>query len=102
MTAQESKDAGFLPSRVASYVPLIDQYAQQYGIDPIWVCAIGDRETNWGTSKLLDIKGPKGAGDFTPRNPVRWKYAIPPDGRGWGRGLMQIDYGSYATWCLTK
>src|SRR5579871_6314377 len=27
---------------------------------------------------------------------------MPPDGRGWGRGLMQIDYGGHLDLCLRK
>jgi soluble lytic murein transglycosylase-like protein len=37
-------------------------------------------------------KGPAGTGDWAPRNPRKWGYAMPPDGLGWGRGLMQVDY----------
>src|SRR6202040_1671752 len=37
--------------------------------------------------------GLAGATDNTSsRNPQKWGYAMPPDGLGWGRGLMQVDY----------
>jgi soluble lytic murein transglycosylase-like protein len=36
-------------------------------------------------------KGPAGTGDWAPRH-----GKMPPDGLGWGRGLMQADYAASA------
>lgn len=60
---------------------------------PYLLLGIGSRETEWGLSKHLDQPGPGGTGDFAPRS---WEDTpMPPDGRGWGRGLMQIDYAAH-------
>lgn len=102
MTLEEAQAAGFLPFRTVPYQDKADSAAAQRGIDPFFLLAIGDRETMWGTSKDLDMKGPKGTGDFAPRNPAKWKSNMPPDRRGWGRGLMQIDYGGHQDFCLRR
>jgi len=78
------------------------------------VTGLGFRETDWGTSKDLDTPGPGGTGDFGARhrrpNPNLFKvpavyrgvanlpdehgrvYVLPLHGRGWGLGLMQMDW----------
>ena len=49
--------------------------------------------------------GPAGSGDFAPRwgnsyaNPAT---GLPPDGLGWGRGLMQIDYSANHAWVTSN
>lgn len=64
---------------------------------PICVLAgIGSRESGWGLA--LRPKGPKGTGDFAaraPHPPVR-PGKLPPDGGGFGRGLLQIDYDAHS------
>ena len=53
---------------------------------------IGSKESHWGLA--LSPQGPTGTGDFTRRDPAKWGNAMPTDGLGWGRGLMQIDWYS--------
>lgn len=74
------------------YLTEILDAAQSLNVEPELICAIGSRESNWGQGSDMRPKGPQGTGDWAPRNPDRWGYAMPPDGLGWGRGLMQIDY----------
>jgi soluble lytic murein transglycosylase-like protein len=67
--------------------------AAKYNLPISVVCAVGSKESAWGL--LLKPPGPGGTGDFTPRNLTVWKVAMPSDNLGWGRGLMQIDWGSH-------
>lgn len=77
-----------LPSRARPYSDLILRVSREEGLDPYLIFAVGDRESLWGDA--LKPKGPAGTGDWTPRT---WgKSPMPPDGLGWGRGLMQLDY----------
>jgi soluble lytic murein transglycosylase-like protein len=61
------------------------------------IVGIGSRESGWGLSDALRPKGPAGTGDFarrrTPKGPRTGD--LPPDGGGFGRGLMQIDYDAH-------
>lgn len=52
------------------------------------LAAIMDRESLGGDA--LKPPGPAGTGDWTPRH-----GKMPPDGKGWGRGLMQLDYAAH-------
>ena len=73
---------------------IIAAAAQQFGFQPALICGIGSRESGWGL--LLKPRGPAGTGDFAPRKPkppLR-PGPLPPDGLGFGRGLMQIDFDS--------
>ncbi|MHB8734653.1 MAG: transglycosylase SLT domain-containing protein [Terriglobales bacterium] len=75
---------GFYPdpsSRAAPYAQEITNAAQQTGVSPAIIAAIGDRETLWGLTTTP--KGPGGTGDG-----------------GYGLGLMQIDsrYHSLPNW----
>ena len=74
------------------YLSGISEAATKYDLAPSLICAIGSRESNWGQGSDMRPKGPSGTGDWAPRYPKRWGYAMPPDGLGWGRGLMQVDY----------
>ena len=74
------------------YYSAISQAATTYNLAPSLICAIGSRESDWGQGSDMRPKGPSGTGDWAPRNPAVWGYAMPPDGLGWGRGLMQVDY----------
>ncbi|RMF58004.1 MAG: lysozyme [Calditrichaeota bacterium] len=67
------------------YRSAIEEAAQKYNLRPALIGGIGSRESHWGLA--LRPPGPEGTGDFHPRN-----GELPPDGGGWGRGLMQIDY----------
>ena len=60
------------------------------------ICGIGSRESQWG--RALHPRGPGGTGDKIRRSTRReWRpdTALPPDGGGFGRGLMQIDYDAH-------
>ena len=64
-------------------------------IRPYVIHGILSRESLHGLA--LQPPGPTGTGDHTPR-----KGKLPPDGLGWGRGLMQIDYFWHPDWCAQK
>jgi soluble lytic murein transglycosylase-like protein len=72
----------------------IEAAAQQFGLQPAVVCGLGSRESGWGL--LLKPRGPAGTGDFAPRRPMPplRPGPLPPDGLGFGRGLLQIDFDS--------
>ena len=79
----------------SGYKQFIESAAQQFGLQPAIVCGIGSRESGWGL--LLKPPGPGGTGDFAPRKntkPFR-PGPLPPDGGGYGRGLMQIDFDAF-------
>ena len=75
-----------------NYWTFIEQGAQTNNLPMAVVLAIGSKESAWGL--ILHPPGPAGTGDPTPRNPAKWGSAMPTDGLGWGRGLMQIDWYS--------
>ena len=109
-----------LPSGVARWSTQILSAAQRYGVDPWVLAGIMYVETHGGDAPGYEPKGSAaGTGDFIPRAPSGttppsgwvtsgWaKYAnpatgLPPDGKGWGRGLMQIDYGAHNAWVTTS
>jgi len=75
----------------------IEAAASQHGFQPCVIAGIGSRETSWGLSPLLKPQGPGGTGDRAPRsrpNPPLRPGPLPPDGLGFGRGLMQLDFDS--------
>ena len=74
----------------AIFKPFVTASAAQYALDPLLIYALGSRESDWGLT--LKPPGPAGTGDWAPRDPAKWGYAMPPDGLGWGRGLLQADY----------
>ena len=74
------------------YAAFIKEAATKYNLSPSLICALGSRESGWGLGSDMKPKGPAGTGDWAPRSPNRYGYAMPPDGLGWGRGLLQIDY----------
>ena len=90
----EGRDLAFqwsLPSQAQPYSEVILSASRLKGVDPFLIAAIGYKESLWG--QALTPPGPGGTGDFTPRN---WTPTpMPPDGLGWGRGLMQLDYHWY-------
>ncbi len=96
-----------LPSNVGQYAPQILSAAQRYGVDPFALAAIMYNESRGGVATGYTPQGPGGTGDFIPRTSSSkyFKYAnpatgLPPDGKGWGRGLMQIDYGANNAWVI--
>ncbi len=74
------------------YREIIMKAAHQYRFKPSVIAALGSRESGWGLA--LVPPGPHGTGDFAPRKyPTKHRPgSLPPDGKGFGRGLMQIDY----------
>jgi hypothetical protein len=112
-------DVRLLHARV---LPLMEHFiiaAKKFELDPLLLGAVCDHETLCGQSKLLRSK----TGDWTPR-PTGGRYELgpryrpekakrfdrakqawlecegvmPKDGLGWGRWLMQVDYGSFFEW----
>lgn len=74
---------------------LIDAGAQQIGVPGVVIAGIGSRESGWGLN--LRPPDPSGTGDFAPRKfPTAFRTGpLPPDGGGYGRGLMQIDFDAF-------
>jgi len=73
------------------YRGIIEDAARRYDLKPSVICGMGSRESHWGLG--LTPPGPGGRGDFARRRPRgKRRSAEPPDGPGYGRGLMQIDY----------
>lgn len=72
------------------YLPHVLDAAQEYDVRADLLLGIGSRESAWGLA--LDEHG---TGDYGRRS---WGAygALPPDGLGWGRGIMQIDYAAHA------
>lgn len=73
-----------LPDYADPYGDVMLRVADEQGVDPFLIFALGDRETKWGTSTDLDQPGPAGTGDG-----------------GHGHGLMQIDDRSWGDWLAT-
>jgi len=87
-----------LPTYARPYLSAIMAASRATGISPLVIAAVGDHETRWGYAEGYTPRGsPAGTGDWTPRG-SSWPYPMPPDGLGWGRGLMQLDYGAQAEW----
>ena len=71
----------------------IEGAGRDYGFDVSIIVAIGSRESDWGIT--LRPPGAEGTGDFAKRQPrldLGRPGPLPPDGGGFGRGLMQIDW----------
>jgi len=116
----EDDVADQMPAQAQQYADVIKRVASEQGIDPLLITAIGWRESKWGTTSALDVLGAEGTGDFRVRStawvnknkppnvmsvgglygkwyaPKGWQppFWVPADSRGWGRGLMQIDYAA--------
>jgi peptidoglycan hydrolase-like protein with peptidoglycan-binding domain len=74
------------------YMTFVDSASAQTNLDPFVLGGIGSRESHWGLA--LRPPGPSGTGDFAQRRfPTQFRTGpLPPDGGGFGRGLMQIDF----------
>lgn len=101
-TTYPRTDAGLLAQEAAArqWEATITAEAARHGIPRGIVLGIGSRESEWGLSAALRPTGAgaTGTGDWTPRSPrppLR-PGRMPPDGLGFGRGLMQIDFDSHA------
>lgn len=74
-----------------NYKGIIELAASRYQFSPSILCGLGSRESHWGLA--LKPPNPGGRGDFARRPPRGARTTPePPDGGGYGRGLMQIDY----------
>lgn len=80
---------------VESYREWIEAGARECNVPPAIICGIGSRESDWGFG--LTPAGPAGTGDRSPRSRTRpfRPGPTPPDGAGFGRGLMQIDFDAH-------
>jgi hypothetical protein len=80
----------------ARYGALIEAAAADAGLLPAVVAGLGSRQSRWGLA--LKPRGPEGTVDLAPRPFARpWREApLPPDGLGFGRGLLRIDYDAEA------
>jgi len=78
------------------YIDIILKCSKKYDLEPELVIAIGSRESGWGYF-LKPVRDPAGTGDARPRkNKTRFRSgSLPPDGFGFGRGLMQIDFDAH-------
>ena len=82
-------------AQATQFRSVIEGAASDQGVRPATLGGIGSRESRWGLA--LRPEGPAGTGDFAgraPRPPVR-PSRMPPDGLGFGRGLMQIDFDAF-------
>jgi len=77
-------------AEASKYNAFIEEASETYDIQPSVIGGVGSRESHWGLI-LKPKPGPDGTGDFTKRN-----GKLPPDGLGYGRGLMQIDYNAHS------
>lgn len=78
------------------YIEYILECSKTHDLEPELVMAIGSRESGWGYF-LNPSRDPTGTGDKHPRkNKTRFRNdSLPPDGGGFGRGLMQIDFDAH-------
>lgn len=73
------------------YRRIVEDAVRHYQFRSSVICGIVSRESAWGLT--LKPPGPGGTGDFSLRPPKgNRKAESPPDGGGYGRGLMQVDY----------
>lgn len=77
------------------YKTFIDKAAARFDFQPSLIAGIGSRESHWGL--FLQPPGPAGTGDKVGRrSPTQFRQGpLPPDGGGFGRGLMQIDFDAH-------
>jgi hypothetical protein len=79
----------------ARYGATVVAAAGHFGLAPAVIVALGSRESRWGLA--LSPRGPGGTADLTPRSFLGAHRVgpLPPDGHGFARGLMQIDYDAH-------
>jgi hypothetical protein len=81
-------------AEATKYKAFIDASGGKTGFAASILGGLGSRESGWGL--LLKPAGPGGTGDFAPRAPNSLRPGpLPPDGQGYGRGLMQIDFDAF-------
>lgn len=78
------------------YSGAIKRAADTARVSSAVICGIASRESAWGLA--LRPPGAGGTGDWSHRATPKGDRAgaLPPDGGGFGRGLMQIDYDAHA------
>lgn len=76
----------------SQYRQIIERASAAYDLNVDLIVAMGSRESRWGLA--LRPPGPGGTGDHSSRPTLRAGRTgpKPPDGGGFGRGIMQIDY----------
>jgi peptidoglycan hydrolase-like protein with peptidoglycan-binding domain len=93
-TTYAPNDASMLAqlNEAMKYKALVDAAAAKNGLSSALIGGVGSRESGWGLT--VRPQGPGGTGDFAPRRfPTQFRQAaLPPDGGGYGRGLLQIDF----------
>jgi hypothetical protein len=92
-TNLDRNDANMLAQQqqAQQYRSIILSASKQFNIPTSVICGIGSRESHWGL--VLKPQGAAGTGDFGRRSPRGARSTpLPPDGGGFGRGLLQIDY----------
>lgn len=74
------------------YLHEIERVAESSGLEPSLVVALASKASRVG--RALTPTGPSGTADFLPRTAPhpRRTTALPPDGKGFARGLMGLDY----------
>jgi hypothetical protein len=96
-TTYSSNDSSLLKQIVEAekYRSFIEASAKKYNFQPSVICGLGSRESSWGLA--LKPNNPAGTGDFIKRRfPTNFRQnALPPDGGGYGRGLMQVDFDAH-------
>jgi len=78
---------------LGAYQVDMEKITNTRGVSPALMAGVMSRESACGLA--LKPMGPTGTGDFKEREPklsVGRTGRTPPDGGGFGRGLMQIDY----------
>ncbi len=80
---------------VCHYGGIIDRVAADCGLLPSVIAGFGSRQSGWGLD--LSPLGPFGSTDFAPRHyrTGERQGVLPPDGDGFARGLMQLDYDEH-------
>lgn len=73
------------------YLAIATKHCAAHGLNTSVIFGIGYRESLWGHA--LDKSW---TGDYIQRRPTKDRPGtLPPDGMGFGRGLMQIDYDAH-------
>jgi len=94
LTTYPSREAGLLAQLELAngLAVVVREEAAGIAVTAAVVAGIASRESGWGIA--LKPAGAAGTGDFAPRRfPTQFRTGpLPPDGGGFGRGLMQIDY----------
>ncbi len=77
------------------YKKFIEASAVKFDLQLSLIGGIGSRESKWGLA--LTPANPSGTGDTIKRRfPTRFREGpLPPDGGGFGRGIMQIDFDAH-------